>query len=237
MAFFGKRKIAEDVVPVREVMALRGRGLPNEDIVKYLKKRGYSIAQIRDAITQIDIKTRAVGQTQDIPAPPPLPGMPPAAPVLTQPALPELPEMSGEYPPEPEEFGPPPIAPPTQGMGGMGPEMGEGQIEKIERIMEQIIEEKWREVTDRFRTLTSWKGKIEEKVNMLEEQIKQLNAKFDDINKLLVGKISEYGETMENVGTEVKAIEKVMGNIVPNLTDNIKELRELVGKIKTKKQK
>ena len=29
MALFRKKKIAEDVVPVREVMALRDRGLPN----------------------------------------------------------------------------------------------------------------------------------------------------------------------------------------------------------------
>lgn len=235
MALFGKKAQPEDNVPVREVVALRQRGLPNEDIVKYLKKRGYSIAQIRDAITQVDIKTRAVGGTQEAPAPPPLPGMPPTMPATVPIEPPELgpgPDVgvAPEFTPPIPEIGPPPIreeAPPEPTMFG-----NEEQVERVERILEQIIEEKWREASDRFRKFSSWQSKTEERVNLLDDRMKELSTRMDNLNKMLMGKIEEYSETMEDVGTEIKALEKVMSNIVPSLSESVKELRGLTAKKK-----
>lgn len=231
MALFRKKTQPEDVVPVREVIALRQRGLPNEDIVKYLKKKGYSIAQIRDAITQVDIKTRAVGKTQEAPAPPPLPGMPPTMPMPKPIEAPEIKEVPEVTPPIPE-VSPPPVrepAPPEPTMLG-----SEEQVERIERILEQIIEEKWREASDRFRKLSAWRSKTDEKINLLDERVKELSSRLDSLNKLLMGKVEEYSETMEDVGTEIKALEKVMGNIVPSLSESVKELRGLTEKHKKK---
>jgi len=237
MALFGKKTQPEDVVPVREVIALRQKRLPNEDIVKYLKKKGYSIAQIRDAITQVDIKTRAVGKTQEVPAPPPLPGMPPTMPMpeLIEPPemelTPEIGAMPEVVPPIPE-ITPPPVREPTL----PGPTMlgTEEQVERIERILEQIIEEKWREASDKFRKLSVWRSKTDEKMTLLDDRVKELSSRLDNLNKILMGKLEEYSETMEDVGTEIKALEKVMTNIVPSLSESVKELRGLAGKYKKK---
>jgi len=49
-----------------------------------------------------------------------------------------------------------------------------------------------------------------------------------------IGKSKEYGETMINIHSEMKALEKVFEKILEPLTDNIKELQRLTQDLKKK---
>ncbi|HEX32968.1 MAG TPA: hypothetical protein ENG01_00975 [Candidatus Aenigmarchaeota archaeon] len=184
---FGKKE-ETGAVPVNMIIQLRQKGLSNEDIIRYLKSKGYSIESIRDAIAQADIKQQSVGAPASIPTPPPVPGA--------------------------------------------TPDIEDEKIEKIERILEQIIDEKWKGVETRIREIEVMKSKVEARITVVEQKIRDIEARLDSFDKALMSRMEEYSQTMQDVNAEVKALEKVMGKLVPAMNENISELRDIVKKLK-----
>ena len=68
----------------------------------------------------------------------------------------------------------------------------------------------------------------------VETKIDNMQKRLESIDKMLMGKIEEYNQTMEDVGTNVQAMEKVMKNLVPSLSESVKELRGMKKKKKSK---
>ena len=54
------------------------------------------------------------------------------------------------------------------------------------------------------------------------------------MHKGILGKISEYDQNLVNVGTEIKAMEKVFEKILPSFTDNVQRLSRIVGSVSEK---
>jgi len=48
----------------------------------------------------------------------------------------------------------------------------------------------------------------------------------------VLGKIGDYDKTLENVGTEIKALEKVFQKILPGFVENVQELSRITRRIK-----
>ena len=260
MAFklFGKKKedelpqFPESPIPVSQVLNMKAQGLSNAQIANQLRAQGYSLSQIRDAISQAEIKSAVAPPNMpalppeptggELPPLPEMPGAPSSAPPippmpetnqspdLNLPPLPEVPPTPG-LPPAPATQNIPTSTAPTQ--KNVPPGM-EGLVDELQRIIEDIIEEKWKDVEKKVASLDSWKAKIDEKVAELNARVNQLNKRVDDFSKALASKSEEYKETMNNVNTEMEALEKVMGKLVPGLADEIKELRSIVGKMKKK---
>ncbi len=141
----------------------------------------------------------------------------------------------GQYPPDsyPQEDysqGPYPQGPYPQGpmpQPPMGPQ--EASKEKIEEIAEAIVEEKWGEKEKEISRITEWKEEITAKITQLQQQFDDLKASFDSLHKGMLGKISEYDENLTNVGTEIKAMEKVFSKVLPSLTDSVNKLSRISG--------
>ena len=199
MAIYGfekkKEKEVPDVaapgLPIGQVMALRQRGMSNDQIIAELERQGYNSSQIFDALNQVSLGGGNVGQ-----GPPNLGNVEQGPPNL---GVPSPPNFSQEQPytgPE-QRLEPTPL--PQELINK----------EQIEEIAEAIIDEKWKEFEEDIKIIIDWKEKTETKINQIEQQIKDLTNNLNNLQKSLINKISGYDKNIIDVGTEMKAMEKV----------------------------
>lgn len=126
-----------------------------------------------------------------------------------------------------------PAAPAPMGPPAMPPMPGSGiSKEQVEEISESIVDEKFEDFNKDFKKLTDWKDSTENKLVALEQKLADLTKSFDDLHKGVLGKIEEYDKGIVEVGTEIKALEKVFSKILPTLTENVSELSRITQKMK-----
>lgn len=197
---FGKKKEkgvpAAPGTPIDQVMALKQQGMGNDQIIQEMERQGYNSSQIFDALNQANISGAGVGPEQ-----PPAMNIPPTQNFPQQQPYPS-PQQQLEQPPQQELM----------------------NKEQIEEIAEAIIDEKWKEFERDIRIIIDWKDKTEAKVTQIEQQVKDLTSNLSNMQKNLMGKISQYDTNITDVGTEIKAMEKVFQKILPNLTENVNKL-------------
>jgi len=68
----------------------------------------------------------------------------------------------------------------------------------------------------------------------LSDRMTKLEMKLDAVQQAILGKVDEYGKNISDVGTELKAMQRVFGTVMPTFTENVKDLRELVDTAKVK---
>ena len=108
--------------------------------------------------------------------------------------------------------------------------------EQIEEMAEAIIDEKWKEFEEDIRIIIDWKEKTETKVSQIEQQIKDLVNSLNNLHKSVISKISEYDKNITDVGTEIKAMEKVFQKVLPSLTENVNKLDRMTKSSKLNKK-
>jgi len=145
------------------------------------------------------------------------------------PPIPELEKPTNEIPPL--EVPPPPKPSESAPTSTEGVNV-EQVVDELQRIIEGIIEDKWKTVEEKLAGLEAWKAKLEEKVKNLSDQVNASNLRIDDLSKSLIGKSESYQKTLEDVNTEMMAVEKIMGKLIPSLSEEIKSLRDIVEKMK-----
>ena len=275
---FGKKEenlpaMPESNIPVSQVLTMRAQGMQNNQIANQLRASGFSLSQIRDAISQADIKSAVAPpqgmfqgnqqaafqgnqelQMQGMPGVPSMPSIPemPNVPEMPGvPSMPEIPSMPG-VPPTPSIQGEPQFMqnpmpqsqqnPMVQLQQASMPQFPsqplpagksmETLVDELHRIIENIIEEKWKSVEQKISTLNACKTKLEDKVGALNSKVSELTSRIDGFSKTMVSKDEDYKKTMGDVNTEMEAIEKLMVKLVPSLAEEIKELRGVVEKMK-----
>lgn len=198
--------------PINIVISLRQQGFDNNQIVQYLQRAGYGSTQIFDALNQANLGGNAG------PVPPsqmPSNQQPPAP---MEPNIPSAPEMP----------------PPNMPSPAMPPSDTASDRERIEELTETIIDEKWEEFSKNVNKILEWKNKTEAKITALEQQFKDLKESYNKLHAAIIGKIGEYDQNIRNVGTEIKAMEKVFQKILPTFTDNVNELSRVTTNLKNK---
>lgn len=200
-------------LPVDQVLAMRQQGYTNNQIIQALQRDGFTSQQVFDAIKQADLSTTVGAPIADVAGgiSPPEGMLPPVeAPLMGQP---------GEMLPP---MGPPPMGPPP-----MGAPAEQLDTERIEQIAEAIIDEKWEEFVKNINKLIEWKDTVESRIQGIEEGMEKVKNDFDKLHTGILGKIGEYDQNILNVGTEIKAMEKVFQKILPSLTDNVNKLSRI----------
>ena len=187
-------------IPIDTVLGLRQQGLSNNQIIQELQRQGYHSQQIFDAINTAE------------------PANTPATPVDI-----------GVAPQEgiPQERIPQPTIEETALQQAPSPEFDYSK-EKIEEMAEAIIDEKWEELVKSINKIIEWKDKMDATIHKLEQEMKDLKENFDQLHSSMIGKIKEYDRNIVNVGTEVKAMEKVFEKVLPTFTENVGELRRII---------
>ena len=141
--------------------------------------------------------------------------------------------------PQPTPMGNPgPMGPPTMGPSPMEQPMpmgGSGNRERIEELAEAIIDEKWNEIVKSINKIIDWKDRVESRITKMEQRLDDMNKNFESLHKGVLGKVNEYDKNLNNIGTEIKAMEKVFQKVLPTMTENISELSRITDKMKEKK--
>jgi len=101
-----------------------------------------------------------------------------------------------------------------------------------EAIVEQIIEEKWQELQKDLAKINEWKDLVSSRMDKLEQSTTDMKMDLDGLHKAIVSRIGEYDKTLMDVGTEIKAMEKVFQKVLPELTGNIQELSRITKNVK-----
>ncbi len=153
-------------------------------------------------------------------APPPQAAAPAPPDPYAQAPPPGMPDPAMQGMPAP---GMPPAAPP-----GMPPEAPAGN-QNIEEVAEAIVQEKWAEAKKELNKIEEWKEDVTDKIGNLTQKVDDIKSQFDSLHKGMLGKISEYDENLTNVGTEIKAMEKVFSKVLPALTDSVNKLQRYTG--------
>jgi hypothetical protein len=105
----------------------------------------------------------------------------------------------------------------------------------FERIAERIVQEKVNELRKEHEALNVWRDKTSERLDKVEQGLQDVKMDLDGLHKAIVQKIGEYDRNLVDVGTEIKAMEKVFSKVLPSLTENIQELSRATKVVKAKK--
>jgi len=105
--------------------------------------------------------------------------------------------------------------------------------ERIEEVAEAIIDEKWNELVKDINKIAEWNTKTDSRLTKVEGEIKNLKENFDSLHKGILGKITEYDQNLVNVGTEIKAMEKVFQKVLPTFSENVNKLARITEGVKT----
>lgn len=189
-------------VPIDRVIQLRSQGYSNSQVADYLRREGVPPSMINEAIAQADAKSGVDGTYN------PAQGMP---------------QRPGDQSQQDQE---------SQVTVGSGGEEPADDGAEIEELIEEIIDEKWKELVKDIKKIAEWKDKTDERMIKLEQSFTDLKGNFENLHKALLGKIGDYDKNILEVGTDIKAMEKVFEKVLPRFTENVNELSRITRTMK-----
>ena len=205
--------------PINDILQMKQQGLTNNQIIQNLQRAGYTNTQIFDAMNQADTKMAVEGAQ---------PGMLQQAPVEEQ----QQPQPSQEmFTQPPSDIPSSTFTSPVSTSEFSQSSYTDNQVQ-TEELVEAIIEEKWSELIKDVNKIVEWKNKMESKISELESQFESLKDSFSDLNKAVVGKVNDYDKHILEVGSDIKAMEKVFSKVLPAFTENVNELSRITNKMK-----
>ena len=136
-----------------------------------------------------------------------------------------VPQGPEPYPQNPSES-PPQYQP--QGQGG-GQQYGYADVEQV---AESIAQEKFADLNKEVQKLREDFAGMSAKVDMFSQMTSDLREDVKNLHQALIGKIGDYDKTLLDVGTDIKAMEKVFTKMLPELTTNIQDLDRITKRVK-----
>ncbi|MEM2131137.1 MAG: hypothetical protein QXR96_01310, partial [Candidatus Woesearchaeota archaeon] len=103
---------------------------------------------------------------------------------------------------------------------------------KTEELIEAIIEEKWEELIKEVNKIIEWKNKVDTRISEIEIKLQTLRDAFSDLNKAVIGKVNDYDKHILEIGSDLKAMEKVFSKVLPTLSENVNELSRISQRFK-----
>ena len=188
--------------PTDNVIQMRQQGFNDNQIIQSLQRDGYESYQIFDAMNQADIKGN----------------------IAPAPSFASGGFMQAQQPVMQQQMPLPP-------MQEIRPDYG-AEKERIEEVAEAIIDEKWSELTKNINKIVEWKERTEREMGTIRQSINDLKDNFDKLHQAVIAKIGEYDQNIMDVGTEIKAMEKVFQKILPTFTENVNKLSRMAQDVK-----
>lgn len=104
-------------------------------------------------------------------------------------------------------------------------------FEKIQEISETIIAEKWDELIANVEKIVKWKDRIEERILEIEQNMASLDKEVSKLYDSVFSKMKEYDEHTVEFGTDLKAMQKVFKDMLPQFVTGIHELNAIVKRL------
>ena len=239
MPFHKKKENVKKVyVPVDLVLSYSSQGLCESEIRDQLHSQGFA-PDVVDKALRIALKENVTSQMPQV--------VPPQQQVhVPQPQSMEISRhpMPMGYPPEriisPDEPKPvqvedaakPFTFEPTQ---INAPESPIGEI-TIEEIIEGVVDERWKDFEERLVDFEKRDMLLEAQIEDVRKRMKEMESLLKEKEKGIVVKLDEFGGSVENIEGRIGSIERVFKDFMPDLTQNIRNMSELVDKIKEKEK-
>lgn len=225
-------------IPTDEVSKLRQQGLSNDQIIQTLTRSGYGLDQINNAINMIDAKE---GVESIILTPNERPKNEKGKEAEEFSALDQIgkdADMSVQQrsmpPPFSSSLPQPPMQSMPSAMSGPPPFQSAVSDEKLQEVAEAIIEEKWNDLLNHVNKVVEWKNTTESRIAQIEQQITDMRNEFDKLHQGVLERVGTYDQSMRDIGTELKALEKVFQKILPGFIENVNELGRISQGMKKK---
>ncbi len=210
--------------PVNQVIEMRNQGLSNNQIIQNLQRQGYNSTQVYDALNQADMKGGVEPVSADNMQSPE-----PEKPIPQNPT-PETQDYPQEQSQQPQSYDD------QYNNQQYAPQFNESYYQPnnigTEELVESIIDEKWEDLVKDINKVVDWKNKTEARIVKIEQNIENLKENFSQIQKAITGKVGEYDKHIQEVGTDIKALEKVFQKVLPKFTENINELSIITNRFK-----
>lgn len=189
-----------------QVTGMRQQGYTNDQIAQMLQGQGYNYAQISDAINQSGLGAN-------------FQQMPPqdAGPQDYQ-------QYNQPYPDQPQQYEQQMPQQPYPQQNYQQQQEQPINEERMQELAEAIIDEKWEEFAKDIKKVIEWKDKTEDRIAKVEQQILDMRLAMESLSKSIMTKITSYDQNIVDVGTEVKAMEKVFQKVLPSLTESVNKL-------------
>ncbi|MBI4141264.1 hypothetical protein HY485_05500 [Candidatus Woesearchaeota archaeon] len=121
------------------------------------------------------------------------------------------------------------------------PAVQQPSSQNVTEEVESQINEKWRALSDELKPLSEWKEHVDSQIGSLANDVNALKSEVEKIHKAVFAQIQEYGQNLRDVGAEIKAIEKVFTQVLPELTTSVQDIsraaKQLKGNEKPEKSK
>ena len=203
--------------PTRRVLDLKGEGMGNQDIANLLRRENFGKQEISGAMDQAIVKNEISSlpttlNPDDVPAP-------------SQTSEPQMQEErpQQQYRQETMQPSAPTFAPEPA---------GRANYEMMEEMAESIVSEKWEDMVRNVGDLRLWKEKVETDLSGIKQEVLRVQSRFENLQKAVLGKVSEYSQGITDLNAEIKAMEKVFEKILGPLTKNVKDLEKITQKLK-----
>jgi hypothetical protein len=194
---------ASQDTPASQVTTMRQQGYSNNQIIQTLQRDGYNSSQIFDAISQSEMNTGQMISDN------------PQTQQLGQ-QLPPIGQMQQ-------------MQQPMQ----MQPQASSNSLQSSpEELIEAIIEEKWNDLVKDINKVIEWKQKADTKLVAMEQQLGDMQLQFDKLHQAIIGKVGDYDKHILEVSTQLQAMEKVFGKVLPTFIDNVSELSAITQRVK-----
>ena len=100
----------------------------------------------------------------------------------------------------------------------------------LEEIIEGIVAEKWSHFEEVVGELRKADEELRKKIEKLENEILEINKNMKKREETFINKLEEHGEHVATIEARIGSIEKVFKDFLPELTENIKLLKETIEK-------
>jgi len=94
----------------------------------------------------------------------------------------------------------------------------------VEELVEKIVDERWQELQKEQTKTAEWRDTTTSRIERIEQSLQDTKTDLDNLHRAIISKISDYDKNLVDVGTEIKAMEKVFQKVLPTLTENVAEL-------------
>jgi prefoldin subunit 5 len=269
---FGKKKkrIEEDLpgpvfrpsrprsIPTAEVQALSSRGMAEPDIINTLRREGYSISDIDQAMKEALRGRVASGEPEDygpparprepfepgpLPPPEPIPPGPPRSPLRREREIP--PSPLGEFDDVPrggdflEETPAIPRGPEFPEELPMPPAERRRKTRgfdrrDIEELTEVVVEEKLRGLGERFDSIQSQFREMDRKINAISEEMNTIRSSKGGEVRGISEKIDSYKQDIGELNGRMESLERALKDSLAPMLDSLRSLSETVKLLKKK---
>jgi len=241
-----KKEVKKVYIPVDLVLSYASKGLSETEIVSRLRSQGFEQKHI-DRALRIALKERISPErfTHEIPettvpATAPAPDYVMATPLGLEPPQPTFEERA---PPEQPYITRRPVQSPEQARETTftferEPEFFQTAPEEItiEELIEGVVDERWKEFEDRLIDFERRDIQLENEIEDLRKSLREIKSSVTERETDLITKLDEFGGSVDNIEGRIGSIEKVFKDFLPELTQNIKSMSDLVEKIREERK-